>query len=98
MSKPSRPRPANSSAAGLKLFRREVHGHGYRPPRALGHGHGRDTVVAAVERLALAPDPVTVRSLLPEPLQADRGQVFSGVTPRDPAGQPAPYRGGARDA
>src|SRR5215210_251505 len=96
MSSPSSPRLANSPAAGLQLFRREVHGHGYRLPE-LGHGHGRNTIVAAVERLALTPDPGAVGSLLSEPLQADRGQVFSRVIPHDPAGQPASYRGGARD-
>src|SRR5215210_1936648 len=100
MSNPSRPRSASSPAAALRraasspAAKCAVTATGPR----LGHGHGRNTIVAAVVRLGLTPDQVTLRRFLSEPLQADRGQIFSRVAAGDPAGQPASYRGGARDA
>src|SRR5215210_4951984 len=75
----------------------EVYGHSRRLLGALGHSHGGDAVIATVERFAFPPYLVAVGSFIPKAVEADRGEVFPGIAPHKPAGQPAAHRGGARD-
>src|SRR5918998_5990366 len=101
MSRPSRPRRASSAAAALRRSASSLSAKCMdmiTAPRALGHGHGGDAVVAAVELLAPLPYPAAVGGPLPKAIEAHRGQVLPRVAPRDPVGQPAAHGRGSRDA
>src|ERR687897_1763728 len=102
MSRPSSPRSASSAAAASRRSASSLSvkcmAIVLRLLGALGHGHGGDTVVAAVELLGSPPYPAAVGGTLPEAVEAHRREVLPRVAPRGPVGQPAAHGRGARDA